>query len=460
MTSIKGSISSDQSLPMWGAGIVLAAVVGAALGWSWLVGVLIVALILLVFVLKNPLYILCAATAAIALGQLGRIPPTATSGGVLISDILIAGLFFVWLIWMIRNRPKLSLQPAQKALVGFLVIIVVGFIFSPVHLSQGDLLVNALYALRFMLYASLLWIVPLLCKTEEQSKTIFRWVLGAGIAVMIIGFFQLMFIGDIGFLSKYGWDPHVGRLVSTFLDPNFLGGYFALMLAMLCALTLNKARPWIWLAAVAMLVAGLLTYSRSGYLAVGTVVVLFGLRYSWKLLLLAVLCIVPLGLAIPRVQSRIAGGFSVDATSQDRIQSWQDALTIGDHYPLLGVGYNNYRQAQESLGLIPPGSTSRSGAGSDSSILNVLATTGVPGLILYLSMFFLVVKDCFRILRSKEKSTAQTVALTLLIALPALFINALFVNALFYPFVAVPLFTLIGLLYVRPASSPNQGKSV
>ncbi|MFH1694146.1 MAG: hypothetical protein ABH880_00035, partial [Patescibacteria group bacterium] len=68
-----------------------------------------------------------------------------------------------------------------------------------------------------------------------------------------------------------------------------------------------------------------------------------------------------------------------------------------------------------------------SGAGSDSSLLFVLATTGVFGLAAYLAIFTLAL----------QKNTC------LLACLGALAVNSLFVNSLFYSAIMVFLWVLL-----------------
>ena len=58
--------------------------------------------------------------------------------------------------------------------------------------------------------------------------------------------------------------------------------------------------------------------------------------------------------------------------------------------PVVGVGFNAYRYAKYQQGILNEEGLleSHSGAGADSSILFVLATTGVVGLMAYLNLGF------------------------------------------------------------------------
>jgi O-antigen ligase len=393
--------------------------------------------------------------ASVALGQLGRIPPL-SGGAPLIADGLLGGIFLTWLVWAIWNRVPFPRSRAHMAWAAFLVVALVALLLTPYPLGRRELIESGLYWVRLLMYSSLAWIVPMIYRTDAALLVPFRYLVGASLAVLGAGVVQLIVLPDIGLLSGFGWDPHVGRFVSTFLDPNYLGGYLALMLSFSFAMTLGtKPRNWVWLMTVATLVAGVLTYSRSGYLALLVVLLIIGLMYSWKLLLVGVVCVVPLALSIPRVAERVQGGFNIDRTSQDRIDSWGRALTIFRHHPVIGVGYNNYHRAQQELQLVSPIGESHASGGSDSSLLNVAATTGLVGFTLFALAGVLMLRDALRTLRRKASSHAKTAAYAVLIATPALLVNAFFVNALFYPLIMLPLAFMVGAMYVgAPGFSP------
>lgn len=389
----------------------------------------------------------------LVLGQIGRIPPGSASGDILVLDGLVTALALCGLLLIVsQKKTKFVTSRAHYAWLGFLAVAGISFLFAPVFRNQNDWLVNGFYYIRLLSYSSILWIVPAFFKGELSSKRLLQWLLGSGLVITLLGFVQLYLLPDIGSLSKYGWDPHVGRLVSTFLDPNYLGGYLAILLALVAAWA-KVTQKWQYLLLVPFLVlAGVLTYSRSGYLALALVLVVVAISYSWKVFLIAVVCIVPLALAIPRVRIRVVGGFSLDTTAQDRIESWQNALEVSNVSPIIGIGYNNYRTVQENLGIIRADQNSRASAGSDSSLLNVYATTGVIGLILFLLAGGSVLRRAFRIAKAGQSTAQRIAAHTLLFATPGLFIHSFFVNSFFYPFILFPLLCLVALLYVSQES--------
>jgi len=383
-----------------------AVAIGVALGLAGTTLAAVVAGLALLLVgffyaLNRPARLIFLMIALIALGQIGRIPPGSATSAVMAIDGVAAILLFAWMIWFVHTRQAWRLPktiPAATAWAGFLLVAVVGLFSDQLHIGLKNTVIDAFYLFRLLSYTALAWIIPALVAERPEQERLLGWLNGVAVAVALFGFAQLYLLPNLGGLTKFGWDPHVGRLVSTFLDPNFVGGFFALMIAILGARFIISPRQglWFWLSVLLILVATLLTYSRSGYLSMLIVLLVLGLRYSWRLLLISILVITPLALSIPRVQERVLGGFSIDTTSQDRILSWKTALDITERYPVLGIGYNNYKYAQQDIGSVGLATKGHSLSGSDSSLLNVLATTGVVGFTLFLATLGLVLRDARR----------------------------------------------------------------
>jgi len=90
---------------------------------------------------------------------------------------------------------------------------------------------------------------------------------------------------------------------------------------------------------------------------------------------------------------------------------------------VIGVGFNTFRYAQQDYGIFEIGETGgNSGAGTDSSFLLVLATTGVFGFLIFLAGYL------FPLFQKKN-----AFYLPMLAAFSALFMQSQFINALFYP---------------------------
>ncbi|MBU6389616.1 O-antigen ligase family protein [Patescibacteria group bacterium] len=424
--------------------VLIAAGLGLLVGYSgWTVAAALIGVGVMICLLRYPAALLATILVFLVLGQFARI--SSAGGDILILDGLVGMFFLLWLVWAVRFGRVKRLSLPLILWSGFLLIGLVSLVLGPFALGKQELAGNGFYWIRLLAYSSLAWSLPVFITGEEDGWRVLKWLLYAGMAIVLLGFVQLRLLPNIGILAKYGWDPHVGRLVSTFLDPNYLGGFFAILLSLVLAWF--PLRNWRgWLLTLIIVLATMLTYSRSGYLAVGIVLLLYGLRYSWKIVAIALICVVPLTVAIPRIQERVVGAFHIDTTSQDRIDSWLVALSVSNDYPVTGVGYNSYATAQEHIGALKVGSTSRAAAGSDSSLLNVLVDTGPLGLGLFLAALGLVWWDADK-KRADTSTPSGVAAQTLYMVMPALFIYTWFVNALFYPFILLILTLLVGVMY-------------
>lgn len=371
--------------------------------------------------------------------QLVRIPIAAAT--ITISDIAVFTTAIISAFYFLSVKRSLLFQPR---------IVIPAFIFSLVATASTILAVNnfptkevltgALFLVRFIAY----FLISTTAANVIQKDKINSWLnlfLFVSVLYTIIGFAQFVIFPDLTFLAQFGWDPHQRRLVSTFLDPNFSGGFLTIAFAIAAALFLDKTRKIYLLTAAIIFLGIVLTFSRSSYIALLVVLTTIGLLKSPKLFLGFLTLFITSAFFVPQIKARIIGAAEIDDTAQARIQSWSNAITIFSKNPTLGVGFNTYRYAQEKYGFFtddnPQGG--HSGAGSDSSILLVLATTGVLGIAVY-TFFLLEIGHTFA-------KGAQTNAFHLgsLAAFLGLLVHSQFVNSLFFPQIMLVLWFLLGL---------------
>jgi len=132
--------------------------------------------------------------------------------------------------------------------------------------------------------------------------------------------------------------------------------------------------------------------------------------------------------AVPRIQTRIAGSTDPADSAYFRFISWQNAIEIFKDNPISGVGFNSYRYAQLDYGFVTLDTLGgHSGAGSDSSLLLVLATTGIIGFGTFLTGLLL---PFVLFVKSKEFAFYTVTFLGLMV-------HALFVNSLFFSQITV-----------------------
>ena len=382
-------------------------------------------------------------------GQIIRLPFLGASGTLTVTDIfvIITDLtFIIYALW-IKKSLKIEHKIFFPALL-FILFATASTILAAGTFKLNEIFISSLFLIRFIFYF-FLSVVIFNIVTKEKVNSWFKIILFIGTLFIIIGFFQFVLLPDLSFLAVYGWDPHQQRIASTFLDPNYSGMIFVVIFVIATSIFLyqkkrNKIIDFYPLIAAISFIALILTFSRSSYLAFLTAIATIGILKSPKLFIAILFLFVVAFSQITQVRARIAGALTLDETSKARLESWQKGLTIFKDNLLFGVGFNTYRFAQAKYGFFSPDEPQggHSGAGSDSSIILVAATTGIIGLFFYL--FFL-----FRILRVFiKKSTQDPWHLASLSIFLALLVHSQFVNSLFFPQIMLILWFILGLIQV------------
>jgi O-antigen ligase len=265
-------------------------------------------------------------------------------------------------------------------------------------------------------------------------------MLFSGSMVVLPGFVQYFFYPSLRNLYYLGWDEHLYRLFSSFLDPNFVGAFLAIFFIY----TVNFTRGYLkkkeklkilgmGMLSTLTLVALYLTYSRSALIMLIVSVVVYLYLINKKKFIVLILFLVLLSVFILPKSFQTEGTNFLRATSSEaRVQTLQESLKVIQKSPVYGIGFNAYRYSENQLGLIsgPNWEVSHGGAGSDNSFLFVLATTGVIGFIAYLYLLFKIFS-----LRNNNLKGGNQFRIVLISSLAGLIVNSLFINSLFYVFI-------------------------
>jgi len=389
---------------------------------------------------------------ALLLGQLLRIP--LTEGGTLLPIDLFAILSV--LFWVGKNlKKKKFVIPSTSLnlpLVLFLLITSFSFLLNSNLLVGKEYLLGLSYLLRLAGYLLTFFVVIDTLHAENWGK-FYQLLILVGLVFASLGFVQLTFIPSFEFMTKYGWDPHIKRLLATFFDPNYAGGFLVFVSALVLGrllFTENKAEKGLGFFAFLFLVTSVIfTYSRSSYLAFLVMLLTIGLLRSPRLLFVGVMVLLVAFFTFPRMRQRIMSGFSLDATAQMRLANYQQAKQIIDDYPWFGVGYNNLRVVREEYGQIQDPSQHTAG-GFDSSFLTVWATTGIIGLLVYLWLCWRILKESFKQFWDKKSPPIlRGLGLGIFAGFLSLIVHSQFVNSLFYPHIMLYLIFSLGLLYAK-----------
>jgi probable O-glycosylation ligase (exosortase A-associated) len=213
------------------------------------------------------------------------------------------------------------------------------------------------------------------------------------------------------FIAGYTW---FGRALWNFIynNSNDLAALTFFPLSLCLALAITEKRGWIKRAAFVgtgvLPLMILLTQSRGALIALVASGLVFFIAYSngrrIRTVLTAVAVLILIVPFVPESAWRRFGGMK-ELTSEDTIREadpegsadaryniWRVARVIIAENPMTGVGLGAYAlahsQYSERINNVPP--AARGGKDTHSTYLNIAAETGLPGLVLFLSMIAMV----------------------------------------------------------------------
>lgn len=370
-----------------------------------------------------------------------------------LTDMLIFLLVSCWLGWRLITRRKLQFPPLGRPVLAFFIVTLVSLLVNYRSLSGGEIGVALLYSLRWVVYAGVYFVIYDLGQSSKfKVQSISNGLVLVGLLAAIFGLLQYLFLPDTRFLEKWGWDPHYYRVIGTFLDPGFLGLILVLtLIPLVIKLWPFTKLSWRIAAWLIIYIALALTYSRASYLAyLGSMGTIAWIKKSPKFFLGILMVGIVTVLLLPR-----PGGEGVrlerESTIKLRVVNWQQSLAIAKDHFILGIGFNAYRYAQKRYGFLDEqrSQVSHAGGGADSSLLFVLATTGILGLAAYLWLWMRIIKFTIYNLPASPAGGQFTIKIAILASVVALFIHSLFLNSLFYPWVMGWFWILLGVTPVK-----------
>lgn len=409
-------------------------------------------------------------------GLLFRIP--FGGGGILLSDLLLplfAGLWILKKFFWDRTWPSSYLWFPG---IAFTIWALFTWVIGAYNLDMTAKILSLAYLVRFFSILILaISVVDLFANKRfknldlgKQYSSFFNRLFMIIAAIVALGFLQFYIIPDISMFSTAGgFDPHMGRLLGTWMDPNFVAGLLAffipLMIGYFYGMEQRRGKIYLGILILCCLYAGFLTFSRSGYLAMGLGLGIFFLFRDPKIILLGVL-VASLGVASnERAQQRVGAltgtlkavilsdTDEVDVTAKLRVESWQNTMRLWEKYPVMGVGYNTYRYRGAEEGVVDEHYFSA--GGSDSTLLTVLVTTGVIGFVLFLGFYVRIwwwnwrqywLKKEAEVKRRKTLLIAPEVYLGFVAGWSGIFLHCVFVNSLLFPLIFMPMLVVAGVL--------------
>lgn len=370
-----------------------------------------------------------------SLGEVAKIQfPNSISVGFFDMAVVLLSLFYLKKISKGRFILKIPI-------LLFIAVSVFSLIINFFNYELNQILIGSLYLVRWVAYTGIYFTAVNLNKKGKEY--VLKFMKFSGIAIVTIGYLQLIFYPSLKNLYYLGWDEHMHRMFSTFMDPNFAGVIFVLFFVFFFVfkdeLVNRKLLQYFILGS--SFIAIVLTYSRGALVMLVVCALIYSiLKRNWKIIagtmgVLAIVFVI------------LSPGFYIEntnllrrASASQRLETSVQALGIFKKNPL-GVGFNTYRYAREKYGFIDTSrfGPSHSGAGVDNSLVLILVTSGIPGFIVYV---FLLYKT-FKLGISRLSNNKMSVVLV--VSLGGILVNSFFINSLLYSFSMAWIFLLAGL---------------
>lgn len=188
-------------------------------------------------------------------------------------------------------------------------------------------------------------------------------------------------------------------------DNNLVAVGMAMLLPMVGALAATSTgwqkRAFQFLS-VGVLYRALSTYSRGGFLSIGTVGALWFWRSPHKLRTLAAVALATT-LVLPvlpqefwdRMSTITAPADERDDSQQGRLHFWQVAVAMANDRPFLGVGHSAYPRAYNAYDWT--NGQFLTNRAVHSAWFGVLAETGYPGFLLFIAIVVMSLRSCRRV---------------------------------------------------------------
>ncbi len=382
---------------------------------------------------------------SLAMGQFASLSKSEGSN-IYAFDIIVAFTAFFNFIYLLAVKKTFVVPKAILYLIAFVLVGGISLYAQSAEYSVYQLLPSFFYFFRFLSYVLFALGIFNLVKTNVINlRQIYLIIISLGIAVALAGYIQLFLLPDFTQLDpSLGWDPHKNRLASTFFDPNFVGAYLTIILVMFLSgihrgLVQTNAITKNFIICLLSL-AIILTFSRSAWFMLAVVTFFYSYFKNPKLIVAGLLLVFLAYYSVPRIQTRISGTTDPSDSAHFRLISWSNTYKIIEDYPFFGVGYNGLRAVQLRYGFADYDSfLGHAVSGSDSSILFVIATTGLVGFILFLLGIFIPFVN---------KMRAVDDLFTYKLVMFGLIMESQFINSLFYPQILVIWLLLLVFSYL------------
>ena len=273
----------------------------------------------------------------------------------------------------------------------FPAIYVVSLILSSI--LSADIFISAKAAFNNDWYLLILPFIASLNINEKIRKQAFMLLIFSAMLAGIYGIFQ--FFNGVEYLRDKSLSPY-GNFYRSIGGYSFFltfAGNQLLVFAIVFAFFLSdknskKTRIFLIVSGIIIILSIMTTFGRSAWLGVGLIILLGTFIVNKKYFLYSII-LLSTGILIlffisPEFKDRFISMFYVSNTNQYRLTIWGTAWNMFIHHPFFGTGHGFFQDYFQIFKA--PGLYDRSGH-AHNDFLNVAATTGIFGLVSWLSMW-------------------------------------------------------------------------
>lgn len=365
----------------------------------------------------------------------------------------VLGLTWVGVFWQAfigKTRGLILWRPTERALMWLMLFSTIPFIWGMVIIhAEGNGPVNWV---RWLMNLSLLFIVPLLLRTDaDRDKVVVALLLG-NLAMLLLSIF--MFLKTRNAMSmiqvltdlKYAhpeavkdiFSANYTRMASPWVHPNLTGGVLVLFipLALFYGWTRSGWRRALGLAVAVLGCAGLLlSISRGAIVALA--LVLIWLTYkrvpnSGRIIGIGVAFGVALVMFYPPLQERLLTIFSSsNASTEIRFDEYARFPEAMSTYPL-GIGFK-----------IDPPVPGTNLLGISNLWLNFIYKVGIPGMLLFITVTVLWWREVRPLGQVRKVTADNALWLGCICGVMAALLTGIFDHYFSFTFVLIALFWLL-----------------
>ncbi|MDX1763498.1 MAG: O-antigen ligase family protein [bacterium] len=363
-----------------------------------------------------------------------------------VDDVLLVIIGLSWLgrMALLKEVGLIRKTPINRAILIYAVVCVfsttLGIWAGRVRSSTGFF-----YVLKYLEYFVVYFLIVNHLRSENQVRRFVWAILITGVLISIYGMIQI----PAGVRVSAPFEGQYG-------EPNTLGGYLLLLIAIVSGLFLTartEKRKLFYLGmAVLFSIPFIYTLSRTSWLAlipmIGTLLY-FSYRKTILVYFVILAVAVTLLLAPQSARDRVlytfkshptksiqVAGITLDPSSSDRIVSWQQCVRDFVNHPLLGYGVTGY-------GFI------------DGQYFRTLVEIGLIGLGALFYLMYVIFREVLSVYRQADSTYYRGLALGLLAGCAAMYTHAVGSNTFIIVRIMEPFWFLTGLVIMLPRVVPE-----